>query len=128
MSHDEQVVRVLAAVIRRDGRWLLCRRPAGKRHGGCWEFPGGKLEPGETLFEAASRELREEMAVEVVAVGDVIFRTRDPGSHFMIEFAEVTIGGEPVALEHDEIRWFDPARAAALPLAPADRGFIERQG
>src|SRR5690606_20769929 len=62
-------IRVLAAVIRRDGRWLVCRRPAHKRHGGLWEFPGGKLEPGESLLEAATRELEEELAVRVTGVG-----------------------------------------------------------
>jgi 8-oxo-dGTP pyrophosphatase MutT (NUDIX family) len=56
---------VLAAVIRRQDRYLVCRRPAHKRHGGLWEFPGGKLEPGETLLEAARRELREELGAEV---------------------------------------------------------------
>jgi mutator protein MutT len=127
-SDDMHAIRVLAAVIRRDGHWLLCRRPAGKRHGGCWEFPGGKLEPGETLLQAATRELREEMAVDVVSAGDVIFRARDPGSPFVIEFAHVDIRGEPTALEHDEIRWCLPAHAAALPLAPADRRFVERHG
>jgi 8-oxo-dGTP diphosphatase len=119
------IVRVLAAVIRQDGRWLLCRRPGHKRHGGCWEFPGGKVERGETLFEAAARELREELAVSVVTVGDVVFSARDPDSPFVIEFVDVTISGEPAALEHDEIRWLDYAEAVTMPLAPADRAFLE---
>jgi mutator protein MutT len=118
-------VRVLAAVIQQDGRWLLCRRPGHKRHGGCWEFPGGKVERGETLFEAAVRELREELAVKVVSVGDVVFSARDPDSPFVIEFVAVAINGEPAALEHDEIRWLDYAEAVILPLAPADRAFLE---
>lgn len=121
----DEGVRVLAAVISRGGRWLLCRRPQGKRHGGCWEFPGGKLEDGEDLPMAARRELREELGVEVVRVGDVLFRRRDPGSVFVIEFVEVQISGEPAALEHDEVRWVEPAAALALPLAPTDRAFAE---
>jgi 8-oxo-dGTP pyrophosphatase MutT (NUDIX family) len=56
-------ITVLAAVVTRDGRWLLCRRPDHKRHGGCWEFPGGKLEPGETHGQAAARELMEDGAL-----------------------------------------------------------------
>jgi 8-oxo-dGTP diphosphatase len=118
-------VPVLAAVISRDGRWLLCRRPAHKRHGGCWEFPGGKLEPGETRLDAARRELREELGVEVTDVGDVLFRARDPGSAFVIEFTVVAIRGEPEPLEHSEIRWLTPAEAATLSLAPADREFLD---
>ena len=50
----------MAAVIERDGKLLVCRRPGHKRHGGLWEFPGGKLEPGETIVDAARRELDEE--------------------------------------------------------------------
>jgi 8-oxo-dGTP diphosphatase len=48
-SAEGPVVRVLAAVIERDGKYLICRRPQHKRHGGLWEFPGGKFEAGETL-------------------------------------------------------------------------------
>ena len=116
-------VRVLAAVIRRDGRWLVCRRPAHKRHGGLWEFPGGKLEPGESLFESATRELHEELAVRVLGVGDQVFVRRDAGSEFVIEFVAVEIEGEPQAIEHDELRWATAAELAALPLAPSDAEF-----
>jgi len=117
-------VRVLAAVIVRQDRWLLCRRPVHKRHGGCWEFPGGKLESGEDLAAAASRELREELGVDVTHVGDVLFTRDDDGSPFVIEFTTVTIRGEPQALEHSELRWCDAADAATMPLAPADAAFV----
>ena len=52
-------MRVLAAVVRRDDRYLVCRRPAHKRHGGLWEFPGGKIHAGETLLGAARRAERD---------------------------------------------------------------------
>jgi 8-oxo-dGTP pyrophosphatase MutT (NUDIX family) len=81
-SQEGTTVRVLAAVIRDADRYLVCLRPAHKRHGGLWEFPGGKLEPGETLFDAARRELKEELGVQVVAVEDLVFSTQDPGSPF----------------------------------------------
>ena len=71
---------VLAAVIQRGTSYLVCRRPADKRHGGLWEFPGGKLELGETHFDAAKRELREELGVRALSVGDVMFSVTDPGS------------------------------------------------
>jgi 8-oxo-dGTP diphosphatase len=124
--HDPASIRVLAAVIRRGDRWLLCRRPAHKRHGGFWEFPGGKLEEGETLYDAAVRELAEELGVDVHEVGEVLFTARDPGSPFVIEFVDVVVAGEPRPLEHDEVMWATPPEAAALPLAPADRAFVQR--
>lgn len=116
-------VRVLAAVIRRGERYLVCRRPAHRRHGGLWEFPGGKLEPGETSFDAARRELREELGIQVLAAGDTLFVIRDPGSPFVIEFVPVMIAGDPCALEHDEIRWAAAEELGSLPLAPSDRAF-----
>jgi len=120
----EALIRVLAAVIRRGGRCLLCQRPAHKRHGGLWEFPGGKLEPGETLLHAAARELREELGVETNGAGDVVYRIRDPGSVFVIEFVPVSVRGEPQALEHEALAWLTLGEAAALPLAPSDRSFV----
>jgi mutator protein MutT len=118
-------VRVLAAVIRRGGRYLLCQRPHHKRHGGLWEFPGGKLEAGETLAHAARRELREELALETESAGDVAFSVRDPGSVFRIEFVPVAAAGEPCALEHAALRWVTLEEALALPLAPSDRAYVE---
>lgn len=118
-----ELIRVLAAVIRRDNQYLLCLRPAHKRHGGCWEFPGGKLEPGETLLDAARRELREELGLEVLSAGEPVFARQDPGSPFLIEFVEVAVTGTPVAREHDEIRWIAPEKLHRLRLAPSDRAF-----
>ena len=114
---------MLAAVIERQGTVLICRRPAQKRHGGLWEFPGGKIEASETLAEAAHRELEEELAVRVVSVGEVLCAVRDPGSRFVIEFVAVEISGEPMAREHDEIRWVPPADLFTLALAPSDARF-----
>jgi len=122
-------VRVAAAVIRIAGlgeRLLLCRRPAGKRHAGLWEFPGGKMLPGESPFAALRRELAEELGVEVTGVGEMILSCPDPGSAFVVEFYPTEIAGEPAPLEHDEIAWVLPSELAALPLAPSDREAAER--
>jgi 8-oxo-dGTP diphosphatase len=124
-GEEGELVRVLAAVIRQGDRWLLCRRPAHKRHGGLWEFPGGKLEPGETLFDAARRELGEELGVDVTAAGDVVYLRHDVGSPYVIEFTEVHIEGTPEPIEHDEVRWITLDDFLPLPLAPADRDFVE---
>jgi mutator protein MutT len=114
---------VLAAVVKRGDRYLVCQRPADKRHGGLWEFPGGKLESKETLREAAQRELREELGVEVVGVRDPLLSVADPGSAFVIHFAPVVIAGEPQCLEHIGLQWVTAHELQTVQLAPSDRTF-----
>ena len=70
----------MAAVISRGGELLVCQRPPHKRHGGLWEFPGGKTEPDESDESAARRELREELGVSVVSAEVAEFEAHDPGS------------------------------------------------
>lgn len=121
-------IRVLAAVVEQDGKFLICQRPAHKRHGGLWEFPGGKMEPGESEFEAAVRELDEELGVSVVSVGKRHLAVNDPGSEFVIEFFPVTIRGDAEAREHTEVRWLTLDALHSLDLAPSDRRFVESLG
>jgi mutator protein MutT len=120
-------IRVVAAVVEQDGRLLVCERPAHKRHGGLWEFPGGKVEEGESDLEAVRRELAEELGVEVTAVGARVLAVADPGSEFVIEFVPAEIRGEPRALEHTRLRWAAPAELLALPLAPSDLAFARHR-
>ena len=117
--------RVIAAVIARGSRLLVCRRPIHKRHGGLWEFPGGKVEIGETDEAAARRELHEELGIEVNRVAEVEFAVADPNSSFLIAFAPVQISGEPTCHEHDAIAWCTPEELASLDLAPSDRRYVE---
>ena len=119
------MIRVLAAVITQADRYLVCQRPPHKRHGGLWEFPGGKLEPGETIEHAAIRELREELGVDARAVGEVLVAFADPGSEFLIEFAPVTVTGEIRPIEHSAVRWETLAELESLNLAPTDRQFVQ---
>lgn len=118
-------IRVIAAVISADDRLLVCERPAHKRHGGLWEFPGGKLEPGESDGDAARRELFEELGVTVTDVGPEDFAIADPGSPFLIAFVPVRMKGEPICHEHSGLFWGTPAELARLPLAPSDRRYVE---
>lgn len=120
------VVPVVAAVVRRDGRYLLGRRPDHKRHGGLWEFPGGKLLEGESRLEAARRELAEELDLEVVSSGAVLHAIRDPGSPYLIEFVEIEAHGEPSPHEHSSVGWFTALELRSLALAPADARFAAR--
>ena len=116
---------VAAAVIVREGRYLVGRRPLHKRHGGLWEFPGGKLLDGETLADAVARELAEELGLEVVRVGSVLARVTDPGSPFVVTFVEVEALGGPRPTEHTEVAWLAPGGLREATLAPADRRFVE---
>lgn len=120
-------IRVVASVVEREGRLLICERPADKRHGGLWEFPGGKVEGNETDFEAVERELAEELGVRVRAVGPVMYSVADPGSPFVIEFLPVEIEGEPRCLEHSALRWATDTELFALPLAPSDLQFARHR-
>jgi len=115
---------VMAAVIRREGRLLLGRRPDHKRHGGLWEFPGGKVDPGESNQQAVERELFEELGLSTTSVGKVLFESRDPDSTFLIRFVDVEVAGDPSALEHSEIGWFDSDALRSLHLAPSDARFV----
>lgn len=119
------IVRVLAAVITRGDRFLVCRRPDEKRHGGLWEFPGGKLELGEDDAAAARRELHEELGVEVTSVGRELLAAHDAGSPYLIAFVEVTIKGEPACLEHSALAWATVEELQTYALAPSDRRFVE---
>jgi mutator protein MutT len=125
-SAEGDVVRripVVAAVIRRRGKVLLGRRPGGKRHGGRWEFPGGKILGREGVHDALARELQEELGLELEALGPELLVVPDPGSDFSIHFHAAEVTGVPTALEHEEIRWCDGQALSLLDLAPADAAF-----
>lgn len=120
---SEGMVRVVAAVLYREGRYLLGRRPAHKMHGGLWEFPGGKLDAGESTLDGARRELLEEMELRVTAVGAPILSVMDGASRFLIEFVEVSAEGTPSTIEHEAVDWFTPDEMREIEMAPADAAF-----
>ena len=111
--------------MQRTDRLLICQRPSHKRHGGLWEFPGGKVEPNESDEAAARRELAEELGVHVESVGDPDFGIADPDSPFLIVFVPTTITGEPTCHEHTALAWLTLAELTKLPLAPSDRRYVE---
>ena len=118
-------IRVIAAVIAKGDKLLICQRPPHKRHGGLWEFPGGKLEPGEDDKTAARRELAEELGIHVESVGKAELEIADTGSQFLIAFIPVEASGTPVCHEHIALTWGTPWELASLPLAPSDRQYVE---
>ena len=118
-------IRVLAAVVTRGDRLLVCQRPPHKRHGGLWEFPGGKQEPGETDEDTARRELHEELGVLVRATGPEQFAIGDTGSPFLIAFVPTEIAGEPTCHEHTALAWATLDELRAMALAPSDARYVE---
>ncbi len=123
----ERAVRVAAAVIEERGRYLLTRRDESRDLAGYWEFPGGKLERGETAAEALARELREELGVEIGSVSEFTTLAHEyPGKTVALEFLETSIAsGEPKALDVAAFGWFEPSEMDALPILPADRPVVE---
>jgi len=112
---------VAAAVIERDGRLLVTRRLKGTHLEDCWEFPGGKCDPGETLDACLLRELLEELAVDAV-VGNEILSTSHtyPERQVELHFFSVTLGGEPVPQLGQAMQWVRREDLSSLKLPPAD--------
>lgn len=111
---------VAAALIDRDGRCLMQQRPRDKRHGGLWEFPGGKVESGEHPAAALVRELREELAIAVDAdtLEPVGFATDMPVT--MLLYRCTAWKGEPAPLAAEALRWDRLDALALLPMPPVD--------
>lgn len=115
---------VVGAAIVRAGRVLAARRTAPSPHAGRWEFPGGKVEPGETPAAALERELTEELGVETEVTG-WLSSTARVGDDLLLRVATVRlVGGEPVPSEHDAIVWVTPDDLHDLDWIEADRVFL----
>lgn len=119
---------VTAAILQQDQRILLTRRPDGSRHAGLWEFPGGKLDPGESPQQGLQREIREELGIEVEVgeVFDVVYYRYDWGAVLLLAYHCQLIAGEIRNLEVAEHRWVAPADLGSYPILPADLPLIER--
>jgi 8-oxo-dGTP diphosphatase len=123
----EVAVKVTAGIIESNGCVLLARRKPGKHMGGKWEFPGGKIEPGETPEQSLARELAEELNVSA-RIGRFLCSTRFEGDGVSLEllvYAVDSFEGAPQLLEHQEIRWVRPEEIAAFDLADSDRRVVE---
>ncbi len=118
---------VVAAIIERDGRLLLTRRLPGTHLEGHWEFPGGKVDPGESFDESLIREVREELEVELV-VGEEIFSTTYsyPDRSVELHFFRCALIGEPRPLLGQELRWVSRDALAGLRLPPAVAELVQR--
>ncbi|AJZ89126.1 pyrimidine (deoxy)nucleoside triphosphate pyrophosphohydrolase [Klebsiella michiganensis] len=113
---------VVAAIIESEGKILLARRPENGDQPGLWEFPGGKVEAGETQPAALARELLEELGI-TAQIGDYVASHRREVTGRMIHLHAWHVGtfsGEPTAHCHSELVWCDPPAAFDYALAPAD--------
>lgn len=122
------MVEVVAALIERGERFLICQRPAHKARGLLWEFVGGKVEPGETKEQALIRECQEELAV-TISVAEVFMEVNhdypDLNVHLMLFHAAI-IEGTPQMLEHNDIRWITPEEIPQYEFCPADETILRK--
>ena len=119
---------VTAAIICHQGRVLVTQRLEGARHGGLWEFPGGKLEAEETPAAALQRELREELdlPIEVGEIFDVIYHRYDWGAVLILAYHCTPLHFEVRNLQVANHRWLLPAELTDLPFLAADLPLIAR--
>jgi 8-oxo-dGTP diphosphatase len=123
----EQIIPVTAAVIQREDKVLIGRRRTG-HFAGRWEFPGGKIEAGETPQACLKRELTEELGVES-AIGPFLISTIHAYSHGTIElltYGATIISGEPSPRDHSELRWVSVEDLRTYDFPEADRPVIEK--
>ena len=116
------------ALIDTDGRVLLARRPEGKKMAGLWEFPGGKLQPGETPEQALIRELREELGIDVAeaCLAPFAFASHDYGRFHLLMplFLCRRWKGSPAGIEGQALAWVNPRRLADYDMPAADKPLI----
>ena len=119
---------VACALVDQDGRVLLSLRPRGKEMAGLWEFPGGKVEGGETPEEAIIRELREELAIDVTTSCLAPFSFASwagDGVHLLMPLFVCRVWqGVPRACEGQELRWISPSKMRSLDMPPADTPLV----
>jgi 8-oxo-dGTP diphosphatase len=122
------MVHVVAALIWRGDRFLICQRPAHKARGLLWEFVGGKVEKGESPEGALVRECREELDI-FLAVEDVFMALDHVYPDITIRLTLYNariLSGEPKKLEHNDIRWITPEEIDGYEFCPADAEILKR--
>ena len=122
------ITEVVAALIWRDDKFMICQRPAHKARGLLWEFVGGKVESGETKEQALIRECKEELNV-LLSVGDVFMDVTheypDITVHLTL-FNAIIADGKPQKLEHNDIQWITPSEIPNFKFCPADEEILNK--
>jgi 8-oxo-dGTP diphosphatase len=128
LSLDSVRIEVVAAIVRRHGKILITRRLDHVHLAGLWEFPGGKVEAGESLEGALLREILEELGMEI-AVGPEIFTIEHdyPTKSVRLHFFNCTVvQGEPQPLDVSDLQWVTPPQLAEFEFPPADAELIQK--
>ena len=116
---------VSAAVVRRDGRYLVTRRPRGVHLEGLWEFPGGKCEAGESVVTCLRRELQEELGTDAIVREELLSVTHHyPERSVELHFLACELTREPAPLLGQEVRWVAGDELRSLQFPPADDELI----
>jgi 8-oxo-dGTP diphosphatase len=117
-----------AALVEVDGRVLICQRPEGKQLAGLWEFPGGKLEPGETPEQCLIRELNEELGIEVkeACLAPFVFASHSYEAMHLLMPLYLCRRWEGMVerREHAALAWVEPMKLASYPMPPADAPLV----
>ena len=122
------MLEVVAALIWKNGKFMICQRPTSKPRGLLWEFVGGKVETGETREQALIRECREELGV-LISVGDLFMDVAHEYPDIVVHLSlfHATIAeGEPQKLEHADIRWITPDEIPNYEFCPADVEILKK--
>ena len=120
---------VTAAIIKNDDGFLICQRKDGDSYGGFWEFPGGKVEYGESPEECLVREIKEELDIGVGVDGlfDVSSYVYPEGNHIVLVVYHCSIiSGEIKSNEHSQIRWIKPSEFGKYQFLEADMPLVEK--
>jgi len=121
------MTKVAVGILRRNGTILACQRKKGGRYELKWEFPGGKLEPGESVEQCLTRELREELSITVRGIGriETQFAEYDDGGTFEVAYCDVTeFEGELVNNVFEQFRWVTLQELRTLDILEGNRAFI----
>lgn len=122
------MVEVVAALIKRGDKFLICQRPQNKARGLLWEFVGGKVEKGESKKQALMRECKEELNI-ILDVGDVFIDVTHEYPDIVVHltlFNAVIAEGEPQLIEHNDMKWITATEIPDYEFCPADKVILQK--
>jgi 8-oxo-dGTP diphosphatase len=126
MENNKKLIEVVAALIWRGDKFMICQRPANKARGLLWEFVGGKVEQGESLAQALVRECREELAI-IIQPSEIFAQLTHEYPDIIVHltiFNATIKEGEPQLLEHNDLKWITKEQIPDFTFCPADEEIL----